>query len=369
MKRRHFGLLLIVFAVAAAWQLGWANASSAQTSAPRTAPTPTPTPFATPRPSPTPNVIDDDEPIKVETELVNLNVRVVDRNNRSINDVPQKDFRIFEDGVAQQIEFFSRAEVPTNYALLLDGSGSMRSQIEKVIEAGKIFVASNRPADETAIIRFISSDKITIEQNFTSNKADLEDALENLVVEGGQTAVIDAVYLAVDNVEQYEKSKNPDDRKRRAVILVSDGEDRDSYYTEKQLVELLRESETQIYVIGFINELSKEGGMISRSPQAKAKAFLDRLAAESGGKAYYPSSANELPQIAREISSEMRSQYSIGYIPTNDARDGSFRNIKVQIADGPNGQKRIAVTRAGRTADGSKPSLRDNRDVNTRPKN
>jgi len=323
-------------------------------------PTPTPTPAsAKPSPTPTPNVIDDDDtPIKIDAELVNLNIRVVDRNNRTINDIPQKDFKIYEDGVEQQIDFFSRSEVPTNYALVIDNSGSLRAQLEKVIEASKILVETNKPDDETAIIRFIGRDKITIEQPFTNNRADLNDSLENLFIEGGQTAIIDAVYLAVENVDDYERSKKADDRKRRAIVLVSDGEDRDSYYNEKQLFDLLRESEVQIYVVGFIGDLSKEGGFIGKSPQGKAKAFLERLASESGGKAYFPADANELPELAKQISSELRTQYSIGYIPSNDKNDGSYRTIKVVIRDGPNGQKRIPVTRTGRTAGSNDPNAK-----------
>ena len=123
--------------------------------------TPTPTPSApvkAPTASPTPDILNSDEVIKVEAELVNLNVRVVDRNNRTINDVPEKDFKIFEDGVLQTIDFFSRSEVPTNYALVLDNSGSMRSQLDKVIEASKILVNTNKPEDETVIVRFIGWD-------------------------------------------------------------------------------------------------------------------------------------------------------------------------------------------------------------------
>jgi len=320
--------------------------------------TPTPTPAATPvlstpTPAKTPNP--DDEIIKIDTELVNLNVRVVDRNGRPINNIQQKEFKILEDGVPQQIDFFSKSEVPTNYGIVVDNSGSMRQQLDKVVEAGKILINTNRPDDESMIIRFVGRDKIEIEQQFTSNKADLNDALDNLFIEGGQTAIIDAVYLAVENVDEYEKAKNGKEPKRRALILVSDGEDRNSYYNEKQLFELLRESEVQIFVIGFVDDLSKEGGFISKSPKDKAKAFLERIATESGGKAYFPASTAALPELARAISSELRTQYSIGYIPSNDKRDGTFRNIKVQIDDGPAGQKRIAVHRAGRTAEADAP--------------
>ena len=314
---------------------------------------PTPTPLST-RPvlTPTPPVDNPDEIIKIDTELVNVNVRVIDRNNRPINNLKQKDFKILEDGVPQRIDFFSESEVPTNYALVIDNSGSLRQQLDKVIEAGKVFVNTNRPDDETMVIRFVGRDKIEIEQPFTPKKADLIDALDNLYIEGGQTAVIDAVYLAAENVASYEKSNLTNDRKRRALILVTDGEDRNSYYNEKQLFELLRESDVQIYVIGFVDDLSNDGGFISKSPQAKAKGLLERMATETGGKAYFPKSAAELPTLARDISAELRTQYSIGYIPSNDRKDGTYRAIKVSVDEGPGNQKRIAIARAGRMAEG-----------------
>jgi len=314
--------------------------------------TPTPVP-AKPVAVPTPTPLSDgtDDVIRVDTELVNLNVRVVDRNGRPVNNIQQKEFQIFEDGKLQQIDFFEKADVPTNYGLVIDNSGSLRQQLDKVVEAGKILVGTNKPADETLIIRFVGRDKIEIEQPFTPNKTDLIDALDNLYIEGGQTAVIDAVYLAVENIDEYEKSKKAGDVKRRALILITDGEDRDSYYNEKQLFELLKESEVQIYAIGFVDDLSKEGGFISKSPQGKAKEFLERIAKESGGKAYFPKSSSELPNLAREISNELRTQYSIGYIPSNDRKDGTYRTIKVQVDDSPSKEKRIAISRAGRTAE------------------
>ncbi|MBL8181411.1 MAG: VWA domain-containing protein [Blastocatellia bacterium] len=313
-------------------------------------------PSPTPTPKPTPNVLEDDTVYKVDTELVNISVRVIDRAGRPVNKLSESDFKIFEDNVQQQIEFFSRSELPTNYAIVVDNSGSLRSQLEKVIEAGKILVSSNGPNDETQLIRFVGKDKISIEQDFTSNKADLNDSLDNLFIEGGQTAITDAVYLAVENVEDYEKSSKAVDRKRRAIILVTDGEDRDSFYSDKQLFDLLRESETQIYVIGFVSELSSEGSIIRKSAQSKAKSYLERMATETGGKAYFPNSVDELAGIAKDIGAELRTQFSIGYVPTNDRKDGTFRSIKVQVADGPNKEKRIPITRAGRTAEAETPA-------------
>lgn len=311
--------------------------------------TPTPPEEDLGAPPPLP-VFDDDDEIIIRTDLVNLNVRVIDRNNRPINTLSQNDFSVYEDGVPQKIDSFTQEEVPTNYSLVLDNSGSLRFQLDKVIEASKVIVGTNRPDDETSIIRFVSQDKISVEQDFTTDKTELYDTLDNLYVEGGQTAIIDAVYLAVERVENYEKTGKIDDRKRRAIILVTDGEDRASYYSEQQLYELLRESEVQIYAIGFVNELSKEGGFISKSPQKKAKRFLERMASETGGKVYFPNSLNELNGIAKDIATELRTQYLISYYPTNTAQDGTFRKIKVDVADGPGREKRIAITRSGRIA-------------------
>ena len=234
---------------------------------------------------------------------------------------------------------------------MIDNSGSLRTQIDQVIEASKILVGANKPEDETSVIRFISSEKIEILQDFTSNKADLNDALDSLYIEGGQTAITDAVYLAANRVTEYEKSTSNVDRKRRALILVSDGEDVKSFYNQEQLFDLLRETDVQIYVVGFVKDLSTEKGFITKSRQGKAKSFLEKLATETGGKAYFPNDVSELNGIAREIASELRTQYSIGYIPSNDKNDGTYRNIRVVVDDGPNKQKRIALTRAGRTAD------------------
>lgn len=308
-------------------------------------PTPTPTPI------PAPTIREEDIIEKVETELVNLNVRVIDRNNRPINNIQETEFKIFEDNVPQKIEFFSKSEVPTNYSLVIDNSGSLRSQIDEVIEASKVLVAANKAEDETSIIRFVSSDKVEILQDFTSSKTDLNDALDSLYIEGGQTAIIDAVYLAAGKVTDYEKAANKVDRKRRALILVSDGEDVSSYYSQQQLFDLLRETDVQIYVVGFVKDLSAEKGFITKSKQGKAKDFLQKLADATGGKAYFPNAVSELSGIAREIAAELRTQYSIGYLPSNDRDDGTFRNIKVLVDDGPNKQKRVALTRSGRMAD------------------
>ncbi|HWS52724.1 MAG TPA: VWA domain-containing protein, partial [Pyrinomonadaceae bacterium] len=293
--------------------------------------------------------IDPESVVRVETNLVNLQVRVVDRNNRPVDNVRDEEFRVFENGVQQKIEFVTREEVPISYGLVVDNSGSLRSQINQVIEAGKSIVESNKPGDETFVVRFVSSDEIKIMQDFTPDKQSVSDALDDMYVEGGQTAIIDAVYLSAEHAAQHKKGNPLEDKRRRALILVTDGEDRASFYKRDQLFESLKEQDVQIYIIGFVNELERERGFISKSRRDKAVDLLDRLAKETGGRAFYPTSLSELPKIAEEITKDLRTQYVVSYVPTAKAAAGEFRQVRVSVADAPGRERRIAVTRAGYT--------------------
>src|SRR5438477_872564 len=314
---------------------------------------PPPAPILKPKPTPPPDPnsaeIDENSKIVVDTELVTLHVRVIDRNNRPINNIGKDDFKVLEDNVPQPIFSFTEEEVPVIYGLAVDTSGSLRPQFEQVINASKSIINSNKKGDETFLERFISSDKIETIQDFTSNKDFLMDGLDQLFIEGGQTAVIDGVYLAAEHVADYKKGGD-DDRRRRALIVVTDGEDRASYYPESQLFQRLREEDVQIFVIGFVSELEAEKGLIRKSPRDKAVNLLNKLASETGGRAFFPNSISELPEIAGEIVRDLRTQYVVSYAPTNKAHDGTYRSIKVSIADAPSQGKRIALTRSGRTA-------------------
>ena len=307
---------------------------------PRLKPTPTPTP---------PAEIDPGDVLKINADLVQLHVRVIDRNNRPIDNVPQNQFHVFEDGVPQPIESFTREEVPISYGLAVDTSGSLRSQLQSVIDAGKSIINSNKAGDETFLVRFVSSDNIQTVQDFTSNKELLTDGLDNFYIEGGQTAVIDAVYLSAEHVSEYKKG-DENDRRRRALIVITDGEDRNSFYKQDQLFERLREEDVQIFVIGFVSELDKDSGLIRKSPKERAVALINKLATETGGRAFFPDSISELPQIANEIIRDLRTQYVIAYNPTNKTADGTFRAIKVSVDQPSSSEKRIALSRTGRLA-------------------
>ena len=327
----------------------------APTATPAPAPTAQPSASASPTASPSPadpqgQEIDPDEVLTVDTNLVNLNVRVIDRDNRPIGNVPKDEFKVFEDGVLQKVEFFTTEQVPITYGLVVDNSGSLRSQLEQVINASKTIVNSNKPGDETFVVRFIDSEKIEELQDFTADSEALIDALDRMYIDGGQTAVVDAVMLTAEKLAKHKKGDALGDRRRRALILVTDGEDRSSVYNQEMLFDRLREEAVQIYVIGFTNELSADGNFIRKSPKDKAVKLLNRLATETGGRAFFPNALSELPSIAEEITKDLRTQYVLGYYPTNNARDGTFRQIRVQVADTGKRDKRIAITRPGRTA-------------------
>jgi len=314
---------------------------------------PPPPPVLKPKPTPVPDPnsaeISEGERLTINTELVTLHVRVIDRNNHPINRLGKEEFKVLEDGVPQPIFAFSEEEVPVIYGLAVDTSGSLRPQFNQVIDAAKTIINSNKKGDETFLERFISSDKIETVQDFTPSKDTLLDGLDTLYIEGGQTAVIDGVYLAAEHVAEYKKGGD-DDRRRRALIVVTDGEDRASYYPEADLFRRLREEDVQIFVIGFVNELEADKGLIRKSPKEKAINLINRLATETGGRAFFPQSISELPQVANEIVRDLRTQYVISYDPTNKAHDGTYRSIKVSVAQPTGNEKRIALTRNGRTA-------------------
>jgi Ca-activated chloride channel homolog len=343
-------------------------------SRPQQTPTPTPSPQQTPASgapalkTPPPirvgetdeqqgeQEIGEDEVVRIDANEIKLHVRVVDRNNRPVNDIKAEEFRVFENGQPQTITSLTTEEVPISYGLVVDNSGSLRSQINQVIEAGKTIVDSNKPGDETFVVRFVGSDQIELKQDFTADKQAVKDALEDMYVEGGQTAVMDAVYVSAERAGEHRKGNPAEDKRRRALIVVTDGEDRNSHYKQDQLFESLKENDVQIYVIGFVNELEKERGFISKSKRDKAVALLDRLAKETGGRAFYPTSLTELPQIAEEITKDLRTQYVVSYRPSVPARAGEFRQVRVAVADAPGRDKRIAITRSGYTGKAAPPA-------------
>ena len=283
---------------------------------------------------------DDQDILKLGTDLVLLDVTVVDQNNRPVMDLNKEQFEVLEDKIPQEIKFFSREQAPVSLAFVIDASGSMRPKLDTVIKASVNLVKESKPGDEMAVIQF--KDQPELLEEFTSDINDVTDALQGIIA-SRQTAMLDALYLSADYASKEGKNR------KKAVILVTDGLDNNSYYKFDEVVSHLREADVQIYFIGFINDLSSDHGLFNRSEKDKAENLLNKLAADTGGKAFYPRELADVHSIAQQISTDLRTQYSIGYYPTNSKRDGSFRAVKVAINGGAN-RRLVARTRAGYTA-------------------
>lgn len=273
---------------------------------------------------------------------VRLNVTVMDADNRPVSDAAREDFQVFENDAPQTITEFETHAGSLRYGLVIDCSGSLRTQLNNVIKASQAIVANTKPEDEAFLIRFVSSDKISLEQDWTSNRAQLNRALNNLYPEGGLSAIVDAVYNAAQHI--VERRKLVRMQHRDALILITDGEDRASYYKMPQLLELLRDTGLQVFVIGLTQSVE------SSKDRQRAQNFLNTLANETGGRAFFLNNSSELPQVTSEIIMELGAQYLIGYDSTNGKRDGSFRKLRVRLSDQPGREKRTALTRPGYTA-------------------
>lgn len=281
----------------------------------------------------------DDTPIRIGTDLVLLDVTVVDPANKPVMDLKQNEFTVTEDKLPQKIEFFSREQVPVSLVFAIDTSGSMRPKLESVVKASTNLVKEGRNGDEMAVIEF--KDQPELLEEFTGDVNDVIDTLNGLVA-SRQTAMLDALYLAADYASKEGKNR------RKAVLVVTDGLDNDSYYKFNEVVSHLREIDVQIYLIGFTRDLEKDSGLFKKSQKDKAETLLTKLGEETGGKSFFPQELSEVHAIAEQISTDLRTQYSIGYYPTNSKKDGTFRAVRVQVNSGS--RKIVARTRNGYTA-------------------
>ena len=283
--------------------------------------------------------------VEAQNQTVKLNVLVTDSAGRAITDLRQEEFRVMEDGKQQTITSFSREELPVSYGLVVDSSGSMRTLLNEITTAGRNIVESNKPGDEAFVMRFTDSDNIQIEQGFTTNRSALAEAVDNIYVEGGLTAVMDAVNRSIDFLKKYRRNEEGV-RRRNAVILISDGEDRGSRARNQEaLLNRLREEDVQFFIIGLSKISNLQGS------RDKAADLLTRMAEVSGGRVFFPKSPAEIPAIADEITRDLHTQYVIGYTPTGGAtRDGSFRKVQVTVPDSQSRKKLNVIARPGYAA-------------------
>ena len=281
---------------------------------------------------------DDKNPLKIGTDLVLLDVSVVDTsNNIAVMDLAKKDFQVFEDKAPQQIEFFSKEQVPVSVVFTIDTSGSMRGKLDTVITACVSLVKDSKPGDENAVIEFKESPELL--EEFTTDTQSVIDTLESLVARS-QTSMLDAIYLASEEARTHGKNR------RKALIVVTDGLDKENYYKFEDVVKQVQESDVQIYMIGFTQDLDESSGLFKRSQKGKAEQLLSKLATETGGRAFFPKELADVHKIGQQISSDLRTQYAIGYYPTNTKRDGTFRTVKVSV-NSPSNKRLVARTRTG----------------------
>jgi VWFA-related protein len=268
--------------------------------------------------------------------MVQLDVKVTDQNGRPVSGLMRNDFVVYEDKVNQNIESVSSEETPVSMGLVVDASGSMRPKIFTVADAALGLIKQMRPDDEAFLAQFQTEAELL--QEFTSNRRELEDALGHLYV-GGGTALLDAIISTADHAR--EKGK----RRRKALVVITDGLEKNSSVKEKEVIEAMKEDEVQLYLVGFVDD-EESFSLFGRSPAKKAKDLLTRLAEDSGGRAFFPTDVREMPAIAAQIAKDLRAQYVISYYPSNDRRDGSFRTVRVMVDHGDN-RKLIARTRQG----------------------
>jgi len=277
-------------------------------------------------------------------QAVKLNVLVTDEADRFVGTLRQEDFRIEEDGAAQTITQFARERSPVSYAIVVDNSGSLRDLMGYIVRTAGSLVQANQPGDETMIVRFVSSDNISVMQDFTANQAALMKGLGAMYVEGGQTAVIDAVYISAARVAEHRAGESG---RRRALVLLTDGEDRSSYYKLTELQTLLRQTGVQVFAIGWLQNLDEQEGFIRKSTRGQATKLLDSLTQETGGRVFYPKNLQALIAAVAEISNYLRTQYIIGYQTTNASRDGKFRKVRVKLNESTSGAKHRVHARSG----------------------
>ncbi len=266
--------------------------------------------------------------ITVTAELVLLDVSVKDKAGEHVSNLSKGDFRVYEDGKLQEISQFGSDDVPVTVGLVIDTSGSMRSKHNDVITAAMSFIQGSNRNDEVFIVNFGDRVSYGLADGvlFTDNSRQLREAL-SLGVPEGRTALYDAILSSLHHLEKGKRDK-------KTLVLISDGGDNSSAHGSEEVMRTVRESRATIYTIGIFDADDHD-----RNP-----ALLRRLAQVSGGEAFFPEQLSEVTGICRQIASDIRIRYTIGYVPVRNAEQGSQRKIKV-IASKPGGHKLVVHTR------------------------
>jgi VWFA-related protein len=278
-------------------------------------PTPTPSP-ATPRRRP---------PIfEAGIEIIHLAVSVTDARNRYVTGLNERDFAVFEDGVRQDLTLFNHDDIPISLVVMIDVSASMDEKLKEAQDAAVRFVRTLRPQDKARVMQF--NDRPTTLQDFTSDIPSLEAAVRR-TESSGPTYLHNALYVTLKDLS---KEKKAGELRRRAVVMLSDGEDTGSLVSDEQVLELARLTEINIYSISLRSNRSADRNRMSFSQAAH---LLTALANETGGQVYFPNSISELDSVYGRIAEELRTQYSLGYVSTNKRHDGRWRRVVVRTPE------------------------------------
>ena len=260
---------------------------------------------------------------KAAVDIVSLNVTVVDSQNRYVTDITENEFTVFEDGAEQELTFFNRTNLPIALSLLIDTSASMENRLLTAQEAAIGFARRLRPQDLAQVVDFDS--RVSIAQDFTNSVPDLEAAIRSTTA-GGSTSLHNALYISLKGLEKI-RAKSIDEVRRRAIVVLSDGEDTSSLVSYEEVLELAKRSETAIYTIGL---QAKDSAQTKGFREAEF--VLRQFAQETGGRAYFPARVEDLKDVYGRIADELSSQYTIGYASKNGRRDGAWRRVVVQVA-------------------------------------
>jgi Ca-activated chloride channel homolog len=255
-------------------------------------------------------------------DIVSLNVTVTDAAAHYITDLEEGDFLVFEDGIKQNVTFFSRRQSPIALSLLLDSSASMEEHLPVLQTAASNFVHKLKSNDIAQVIDFDS--RVEIRQGFTGNQAELDTAISQLAA-GGSTSLHNAIYIALKELRKV-RAVNEEDVRRQALIVFSDGEDTSSLVSFDEVLDLAKRSETSIYTIAL------RGSDVQAKGFREAEFVMRTLAQETGGRAFFPAKIDDLNGVYTQIADELASQYTLGYTSANPRRDGAWRRIVVQLS-------------------------------------
>ncbi len=257
--------------------------------------------------------------LRIDTTVVQIPVTVTDPLNRFVTGLEKEHFRVFEDKVEQKVSYFSSEDAPISIGLVFDTSGSMGSKLQKSRQAVAQLMKTANPEDEFFLVQF--NDRPELAVSFTHDTDELQNRL-TFIQSKGRTALLDAVYLAINTMKKG--SHNP----RKALVIISDGGDNSSRYTESEIKNLVREADVQIYAIGIFEPAASRG---RTAEELAGPTLLTEIAEQTGGRHFPVENLNELPDVAAKIGIELHNQYVLGYEPSNVEKDGKYRHVQVKL--------------------------------------